>query len=56
MHTLIGKGKQFLTAMLMQLCVPQVQALQQKAKEENCEVVVVSAQVRFLPIFQVLFV
>ena len=33
----------------MQYCVPQVQALQQKAKEENCEVVVVSAQVLFSP-------
>jgi len=27
---------------------PQVKALQQKAKEENCEVVVVSAQVHWI--------
>jgi len=27
------------------VCALQVQALQQKAKEENCEVIVVSAQV-----------
>ena len=36
----------------MQWRVLQVQALQQKAKEENCEVVVVSAQVLLLLIIQ----